>query len=259
MELNLERSSVQLEPQKSGEQRIREVLRATILLGLAGYFFYNIVTGNLANYINERFVWLSYTAVGIFLALGSASVAQMFSKAQEDTRYQLTGSRVVTWATLIIGAIPLVFGVMVPSAPLGAEAVNGNISTRAVRGVNASAFAVAPENRNILDWLRMFNDSSDFAEFNGQPVNLSGFVYREPDYGDNEMMVARFTVSCCVADASALGLPIHYEGAAQLNQGDWIQVTGEMQVADFGDDTTPVVMIEQIVPIEQPEHPYLYP
>lgn len=255
-ELNLPTAQTTLTPAPAPDTYVRAWSRVLILLGLSGYFAYNIATGNLSNYINARFVWLSYVATGLFFALGVASAVQVIERTR--TRASVN-ARALTWGVLVVGAIPLVFGVMVPSRPLGADAVNGSISTTAVRGANTAAFAIAPENRNILDWLRSFNDSADYTAFNGQPVDVIGFVYREPTFADDQFMVARFTLSCCVADASALGLPVTYPAAATLEEGAWVHITGRMQVGDFGDDLMPIVQPDAVVPVEQPEHPYLYP
>src|SRR5687767_13241863 len=51
-------------------ETVQSWLKTLLLLGLGAYFAYNISSGNLSNYINVRFVWLSYVAAGIFLLLG---------------------------------------------------------------------------------------------------------------------------------------------------------------------------------------------
>jgi uncharacterized repeat protein (TIGR03943 family) len=246
--------------QQRTESTLQQWLRVVILAGLGTYFTYNIVSGNLANYINERFVWLSYVAVVLFFALAVFSVYRIV-RAGNALPYGLSemGAQTVTWSVLAVAAIPLVLGTMIPSQPLGAEAVNGSISTNAVRGANESGFTIPPENRNVLEWLREFNQSSNYETFNGQPANVVGFVYREPDYAPNQFMVARFTVACCVADASAIGLPVYYEGADDLETGAWVRVEGSILVDDFKEDVLPIVQAETIEGVPEPEHPYLYP
>jgi uncharacterized repeat protein (TIGR03943 family) len=246
--------------QQRTESTLQQWLRVVILAGLGTYFTYNIVSGNLANYINERFVWLSYVAVVLFFALAVFSVYRIV-RTDSALPYGLSemGAQTVTWSVLAVAAIPLVLGTMIPSQPLGAEAVNGSISTNAVRGANESGFTIPPENRNVLEWLREFNQSSNYETFNGQPANVVGFVYREPDYAPNQFMVARFTVACCVADASAIGLPVYYEGADDLETGAWVRVEGSILVDDFKEDVLPIVQAETIEGVPEPEHPYLYP
>ncbi len=102
--------------------------------------------------------------------------------------------------------MPLVLGTLIPSQPFGAQAVSGSISTSSVALGDTQTFNVAPEQRNVLDWLRAFNQG-DSSTFDGQPADVIGFVYTEPSFDTNQFMVARFAISCCVADATAIGCP----------------------------------------------------
>jgi putative membrane protein len=72
-------------------------------------------------------------------------------------------------------------------------------------------------------------------------------------------MIARFTVSCCVADASALGVPAYWADVGTVEQGQWIRVQGAFQVGSFRDNTLPILQVESIELIDEPAHPYLYP
>lgn len=237
----------------------RDWVRAITLLVFGSYFAFNLMTGNIANYINIRFVWLSYVAAGLFLLFGVGSVVRILRTSDAASLYVLSSARYITWTTLLVVLTPLFFGLLIPARPLGAEAVNGGIDTRVVLGTNESSFTIAPEERNVLDWLRMFGNSTDYNEFAGQPVNTIGFVYREPDFAGDEFMMARFTVSCCVADASALGLPVVFADTSNLTDGEWVEVVGEIAVQPFGEDTMPVVDARTVTVIPPPEHPYLYP
>ena len=49
-------------------------IKALLLIGLGVYFVYNIASGNLTNYVNARFAWLSYVAAALFLLIGAFSV-----------------------------------------------------------------------------------------------------------------------------------------------------------------------------------------
>jgi uncharacterized repeat protein (TIGR03943 family) len=180
---------------------------------------------------------------------------------QADTRdgYAPQNNYSITWGILAIAAFPLILAAVIPSRPLGIEAVNGGISLSPVGGEAASAFTRSPLDRNVLDWLRLFNDSETSAEFNGQPVDVIGFVYREPVFNDEEFMVARFTMSCCVADAFAIGLPVMFEDATQFTDGVWVRVQGTLKASDFEENFIPVVQSTSVEIVSEPEQPYLYP
>lgn len=236
--------------------------KTAILFAMGIYLLVLILTGNLSNYINVRFAWLTYLAVLIFFLMGMVNLYVMMKSKPESDSVELepkSGAYAITWGILAIMAIPLAFAVLIPSQALGASAVSGGISLRPVGVGSAVAFSANPIDRNILDWLREFNKSETYAEFNGLPVDISGFVYREPDFELDELMVSRFTMSCCVADAFAIGIPMILTDGLDLPDGTWIRVQGSLQASDFVDDFVPVIQAESVEVIDPPAQPYLYP
>jgi putative membrane protein len=165
----------------------------------------------------------------------------------------------LSWGILAITALPLVLGTLVPSRPLGAEAVSGGVNVTAAEGAQVQTLSIPPLERNVLDWLRAFNREPDLTAFNGLPVDVVGFVYSEPDFEAQTFMVARFTVSCCVADANAIGLPVAWPETAALPQGEWVRVTGTLLNGDFRGESLPIVQATAVDVVAQPDHPYLYP
>jgi putative membrane protein len=247
-------------------ENMQQWVKVGILFGLSIYFAYNIITGNLANYINERFAWLAYLAVILFGLLGMASFISLrrgdhvhHDCCHTDDRDHADHSHEqIGWGIIAVVAVPLLLGTLVPSRPLGAEAVD-NISITPLTFGAANILTKNPLERNVLDWLRVFSQEETPAAFNGEQADVVGFVYREPDFPENTFMVARFTVSCCVADASAIGLPVYWENPADVPDGGWVRVTGAFDAGEFNDQETPILVAQNIDSVEQPEHPYLYP
>ncbi|MCK6577467.1 MAG: TIGR03943 family protein [Anaerolineae bacterium] len=246
-----------------GAQTAQLWLKTAILLGLGVYFVYNILTGNLTNYVNERFAWLSYVAAALLLVIGAYSAWHLLTahRGGHDHEHDHDGHAhgAISWGILAIVAVPLLLGTLIPSRPLGAEAVSGGVNISAVESAQVTVLSIPPLERNVLDWLRAFNRETDMTAFDGQPVDVIGFIYREPTFADDQFMVARFTVSCCVADASAIGLAVQSTETAALEQGSWVRVQGTLQVDDFRGERLPVVQPSQIDMVDQPAHPYLYP
>ena len=245
------------------DERLMGWLKTALLLGLGVYFVYNIVTGNLTNYINVRFAWLSYVAAGLFLLIGGYSAYHMLRhhSGEHDHEHHDHTHASISWGTLAVLAVPLLLGTLLPSRPLGAEAVDGDLglTSAAATAGSTTTFSINPQDRNVLDWLRVFNSTDDYSELNGQPADVIGFVYSEPTFGEHHFMVARFTISCCVADASAIGVPTYWADTEALQQGQWVRVQGTMQVGDFRGDSLPILQASSIEVVEQPDHPYLYP
>ncbi len=241
-------------------EQIAEIVKTGLLIGLGLYFVVNIISGNLTNYINVRFSWLSYVAAALFLLIGGFSALGLLNarRAEHDHHHHDHDHdhSAISWGTLMVIAVPLVLGTLIPSRPLGAESVDGNVSITAA-SVDNMVLSIEPSKRNVLDWLRVFNATDDYATLSGLPADVIGFVYLEPTFGENQFMIARFTVSCCVADASAIGIPVQWPEAVE--QGQWVRVTGVMEAGEFRGDAAPILHAQAVEVVEQPEHPYLYP
>ncbi len=91
----------------------------------------------------------------------------------------------------------------------------------------------------------------------GKTVTTKGFVYREKEFMQNQIIVARFGITCCVADASVYGMMAKGEVAA-LPKDKWVQVTGKIEQTKFNGETIPVIKIDQLSKITAPQQPYVF-
>ncbi len=97
--------------------------KSVVLLSLGVYFIYSIASGNLSNYINQRFAWLSYVAAGLFLLLGVANAVDLL--LHRDYALLDRSHAPITGKVILIVAVPLALGLLVPSRPLGSAAAAG--------------------------------------------------------------------------------------------------------------------------------------
>jgi uncharacterized repeat protein (TIGR03943 family) len=244
----------------------REWLKTAILLGMCAYLTLLMLSGNINNYMNQRFQWLVVVAIVMFGLMGMWNLRQMLQKPvthKLDDNLNIShdghNHTLISWQAIAVVSIPLFLAVLLPSTPLGASAVTGGISLNGVGVGSANTFIRNPEDRNILDWLREFNRIENPATFNDEKVNIIGFVYREPYMTANQFMVARFTMSCCVADAFAIGIALESDTASTYETGTWIQVQGVLRSGMFGEHNVPIIQPTSIQATEVPSAPYLYP
>ncbi len=237
----------------------RDWTQAGVLLGLGAYFAFLIASGMISNYINLRFISLIYLGSGIFLLLGFWQSWRLLRSqtADDHAHHDHSHGQMSLWALLLTG-LPLILAVTVPSRPLGVEAVSGGVSLEPIGVASVTSYELTPEQRNVLDWLREYARVENPAELDGLPVDVVAFVYREPGMTDTQFMAARFTVSCCVADAFAVGLPVDYENAPSLSEGAWVRVRGTLQAGTFDGEHIPVIQPVSVEPVDQPDTPYLF-
>src|SRR5207244_2912411 len=143
-----------------GGAGLKAFLKAAILLGLGFYFADMVFSDTLKNYSNQP-EWLTLSAAGLFTLLGVMSIVSFLavrtrSAGPDHTPVEEHQHRhehkhehghdheYTSWAVVMIVAIPLLVGKLVPSKPLGAAAMNGgNLSGSTLAVQRSSGPAVA--------------------------------------------------------------------------------------------------------------------
>ncbi len=233
--------------------RWQEWAKCAVLFGMGLYLALLLVTNRLSNYINLQFAWLTLMSAVLLMGLAAWSVWQMRRPSASGTMHLP-----IQFSSVLILAIPLLLGFAVPSQPLTASAIIGSVSLNPVGASSVQAYVKPPLERNILEWLREFSNASNPAAFDSMGVDVVGFVYREPNMGKNQFMLARFTISCCVADAFAIGMPVETETASTLTDGTWIRIRGTLTSGTFKGSAVPIITPTSIDPIDTPSQTYLY-
>jgi putative membrane protein len=246
-----------------------------VLILLAIFFAEKLVSGRLYYYIGPRFSWLSVLAIGLFIILANGyqptarggegdeadGEADHAHEHDHEQAHDHSHGSPTLWPIAVV-ALPLILGVLIPARPLGASAVSSRgVSTDYAASADRSdsTLSIVASERNVLDWVEPFSADSDPAALTGQEADVVGFVYRDVRFADDQLMVARFTITCCVADASAIGLVVQAEDASQFANDSWVRVTGTFSEGQLDGDPMPVLLADAITPIQPPEQPYLYP
>jgi uncharacterized repeat protein (TIGR03943 family) len=199
------------------------------------------------------------TMIAYLVACNYGAVTALIKTNGQD-KAQLTQKNIYS---LIILALPLVIGLLSPEQSLSASALSSkgvslNTSISASQASSIS-FDVQMDERTILDWIRLFNDGDDPSAYIGQHVDVVGLVYHDPRLPDNQFMVSRFVITCCAADAFAIGMTVNWTGSAELEDNTWVRVEGSLDTLQIDGDSAPLIQASQVELIPAPEQPYLYP
>jgi putative membrane protein len=113
---------------------------------------------------------------------------------------------------------------------------------------------------NITDeqYVNMMNIIQDNLKgMIGKTITTKGFVYREKNFMQKQIIVARFGITCCIADASVYGIMAKGNVAA-LPKDNWVQVTGTIEETQYNGGSIPIIKISQITKITAPNQPYVF-
>jgi putative membrane protein len=252
--------------------RTYRTLQALILGGLGIFLFSKVVDGRILFYINQRFVILVFLAAIMLILLAQLVLRERPSVQEEEVAHphhdhaqdghEHGGNQRQGWALFLL-ALPVLIGVLVPNRSLSASAVAmrgiNTSSNLSVSGGSAQTLEIPSNERSILDWLRLFNETSDGESLSGQEADVTGFVYHDARLGADQFMVGRFTIACCVADAAALGMVVDWPEAAELPDSRWVRVRGLVGLTELEGSRLPMIEAQSVEFIPEPEQPYIFP
>jgi uncharacterized repeat protein (TIGR03943 family) len=251
--------------------RLYRSFQALLLLGLFLFLMGKVINNQLLWYINQRFVILAQIGTVFLAILGQRLFTQVqLERARqqaEDQEYEHhhdhDHDHAPAAANLWIMLIPLLIGVLIPAKPLDSSAVSakGITTSSALVSSQSSAqlFETESEQRNVLDWVKIFYFEKDLNPFIGQQASVVGFVYRDESLPKGQFIVSRFILSCCAADGYAVGMIVDSPEANSLEPDTWVKVSGPVDVVSFQGNPSPLIHAETIEVVPQPDQPYLYP
>ncbi|MEI4830632.1 TIGR03943 family protein [Bacillus sp. FJAT-53711] len=110
--------------------------------------------------------------------------------------------------------------------------------------------------KNYMDAMDII--SRDVIGFKGKEINFSGFVYRDTDVKGAQVVVARYGITCCIADATVYGMIVSGEGITKLQNETWVTITGTLDETTYRGALFPLVKANKVEKIEAPKQPYVY-
>ena len=270
--------------------RVQNALKALLLAAMALFLYGRITTGTLYFYISPRFAPFTLAAVLGLLLLGASYIVsrgvgrrQGHDAAHDHSRedqhahddphhahdheHQHESQHEhhrLSWSGALIVLAPVVLGVLVVPQPLGAPALSNralspNVQGSAMPAAVRQAAEKSTLDYNLMDWYYSLSGAELSTDLDGAEANVDGFVYHDPALGEDEFWLVRFTVSCCVADASAMSLLVRWPDAAALEDNEWVQVAGLIDATHMDNRNLPSLDAANVEPIPSPDQPYLYP
>lgn len=225
--------------------------------------------GKLLLLLHPDYAWLSNVAAIVLIFLASFQAVRILkSRRKLDSDKGADLSHVTLLPPSISSALLLsvaVFGLIYTPRAFASE-------TATARGISDSLTltrsqpqrfvrAAAPEERSVIDWIRLVNVYPEPDAYKGEPVALKGFVMHPEEWPDDHIMVSRFVLTCCAADAYPVGLPVKL-GEGQ-SRGDypvdsWLEIEGEMVTETLDGRRQLAIAPSVLTAVAEPKNPYEY-
>lgn len=216
-------------------------------------------TGRLAVLLHPDYHWLAIGAGWCLVAMALWRVTALWrSQPTVSTPHITLVPR--QWSLLILLAIA-VFGLIYVPRPFSSEAAlaRGIADPVGVTRAQPQRFVrnTPPVERTLVEWIRTLNVYPEPDAYTDDPVAVTGFVIHPPEWSEEYLMVARFVLTCCAADAYPVGLPVKLAGdRTEFEPDSWISVQGNMLTETLEGQRRLVIQPDEVLIVPEPKNPY---
>lgn len=274
---------------KTRNYNIDAAFKVVVLLGFALFFFLTIQSGQVLKYVHPRNVpFIKFAAIAMVL-ISLFFIPEVFKPQRIK----------VSSIPLLFFILPLIMAFLLPTQSFNSDYISygdlklqgnsGNVDNPEIKteyseedeykeDIYIDEYSDA-ENKNIIESNRnelqlidetiiMDNDNyvrwiqeiyENIEKYNGKKIQVSGFVFKDEQFEDNEFVSARMMMVCCAADMQPIGFLCRYDNAAELKVDTWIIVYGTIAKGEFNGNVIPVIEADKVENIEKPEFDYVYP
>jgi uncharacterized repeat protein (TIGR03943 family) len=226
------------------------------------------LTQQLFLLIHPNYMWLTICA-GVLLLIFAGFEAVRVAKRK---RYFNPAAQHTTLLLPSMGSslllVVAILGLVISPQPFASDMAlqrGVNETLRDTRS-NPESFRAnrKPEDRTLIEWVRTLNVYPEPDAYNGQKVNVTGFVVHPDTMPENYFVVTRFIITCCAADAYPVGLPVklgNVDGGGDrtnFKPDQWVQVEGQMTTEELEGQRQLVIASNKITPVDRPKKPYDY-
>ncbi|QUW28194.1 TIGR03943 family protein [Bacillus cereus] len=284
--------------EKEEQKAYHRYIRGIILIGLAMLLFKLLVTGNIYNFIAPKMIKFTYIAFVVLLLLGSLQVWRDGREKQDDCNcckyHTASTSGMKSLFVYILFVVPIIsaflFGsVTIDGSLAGKRGMNQSVQARSMEknekeGIRANSdWKEQDETSNLKvteqveeqltksmlgqrkiqvedkDYVQTMNIiGQDVNGFKGKEITFTGFIYKDKDVRGNKAVVARYGITCCIADASVWGMIVTGQNVEKFPEETWVKVTGILDKTTYKRMPFPLVKISKLEKINKPADPYVY-
>jgi uncharacterized repeat protein (TIGR03943 family) len=229
------------------------LLGGLVLAAWAVMFWFLFLTGRVNLYLSTRTSWVVPVGAALLTLAAAGRLAASRVPRVEPLR------RREAWV-LTLMVVPVVVILVLPAATLGTYSVAKKTK---FSSVNLKTFIGEITSTSEITLLSVaIGQTSDegaaaLAKRAGSNVDFVGFVTRYPDTPPDELLLTRYVITCCVADATITQVRVVNVAPGRFQPNQWIEVKG--QIYSFGREVIVNASPAGVTAVPRPAKPYLTP
>lgn len=229
------------------------------------------LTGELGILIHPAYWWLTIVAGFCLLAMSGYQAWELIKKRsqrplynQPKTTQNLEHITVFPpgWSSGILLTTAILGLVIEPKVFVSETALHRGVNDFVpVTQVEPQSFGqvTRPEARSLIEWVRTLNVYPEPDAYTDQKAKVQGFVIHPPTLPDDFLIISRFVITCCAADAYPIGLPVKLTQSRSAYPPDtWLEIEGRMITVELNGKRQLAIASSSLNPIPKPANPYDY-
>lgn len=222
------------------------------------------ITGKLYLLIHPNYMGLTIVAGMVLIAV---SGFRLMSLLRQLRRPQTNVSQHLSlfppgWSSVLLLATAILGLMISPRAFASETAVQRGVNdTLTLTRVKPQAFRAGSnsEDKSIVDWVRTLAVYPEPDAYTGQKVKVQGFVVHSQTLPKDHLLISRFVLTCCAADAYPISLPVKLPQSRDAYKPDaWFEVKGQMITETLAGKRQLTVQAATLNEIPEPKNPYNY-
>ena len=220
------------------------------------------ITGKLFLLLHPDYMWLANSAAIVLLGMALFKLIQGRRAKKVQAPPSHTTLLPPQLSSFILLGVAVLGFIYTPQAFASDTAIQRGVAdTLTMTRSQPQRFVrqAASEERTIIDWIRTLNVYPEPDAYTGQGVKVSGFVIHPDEWPEGYLMISRFVLTCCAADAYPVGLPVELAVSRQAYAPDsWLDIEGKMITTIINGKRQLTIKPTKLETIPEPRNPYEY-
>jgi uncharacterized repeat protein (TIGR03943 family) len=224
------------------------------------------LTGELNILIHPDYFWLVVVTGFAFILIGIFKTIDVISKAKAKTINTNNEQHITFFAPGVSSILLLIVAIIglstSPKVFSSQTAIQRGIGdTVSLTRTKPQKFRanIKPEERSIIDWVRTLNSYPEPDAYIGQKVKVQGFVVYPEELSEQYLLISRFVITCCAADAYPVGLPVKLsKNRKDYSPDTWLEIQGEMITENLAGKRQLAIQANSLKQVNAPVNPYDY-
>lgn len=218
-------------------------IRITLIL-CAVFLGKLIMSQELSLLIHPRYFWLVYLSFGVITILALLP----------EKKHHHSGTNLLNY--ILMAAF--VFGTMISLQALSSKAAALQSTDQIINNAQYSRnkrlanFTINTEDRSLQDWVTMFSINPEPDKYQNQKIKVTGFYFLDDE---GSPLIAQYAVSCCIADARIIGIPLSETLA--YSENTWLEIEGTIDSAEKDGQRFAQIKVLNKKTISTPNDPYI--